>query len=476
VKKNKKYRKAGSYPAQTNMGPREAKTVAVDIVDIAFPNDYGVGKSDGYVFFVPGAVPEDSVNIEVIGRGRQFGYGKILSIDKPSPFRIEPFCPHFGPCGGCTLQSLSYDRQLTIKENYLRQTLTRLGDIDLNKIDLYPITPSPKTVFYRGKIELAFGKHDGRITLGLRERVSPFKKYDATVVPLRECRACSPFLEKIIPVFVDFAQANSLSPYNPITKEGFLRHLIVRESKSTGELMCILETTTGNLPDLDQCLQSLAEQVPEITSFYTTVNNSISDVVQYEKTSHIAGRRYIEEKFGRFVFHIYPESFFQPNAEAAQRLYETIPGLTVLDNNQTLFGLYCGTGTIEIFLSPYVREVIGFDSLKANIANAAVNCRTNGITNVSFHAMKVEHLSQNGPTQKPDVLIIDPPRSGLSNEASRAIFKLRPEKIVYISCNPSTLARDLKLLRQEQYLIDKIAPFDFFRQSVSIIDDIFNTL
>ena len=242
--------------------PPEGSLHSIHIHDIAFPNNYGVGKIDGYVLFVPGAVPQDRIKVEIVNQGKRFGYGKIISIEEPSPFRVEPFCPHFGLCGGCTLQNLAYNHQLIIKENYLHQTLKRLGNIDLNEIDVSPITPSPETFFYRSKIELAFGERDGQIALGLRERASSFTRYTATVVPLRECRAFSPLIEKIIPVFADFAQVNHLAPYNPITKKGFLRHLIIRESKSTGELMCILETTTGNLPDMKQCWQTAHSSGP----------------------------------------------------------------------------------------------------------------------------------------------------------------------------------------------------------------------
>lgn len=283
---------------------------SISIHDIAFPNNYGVGKIDSYVLFVPGAVPQDRIKVEIVNEGKRFGYGKIVSIEKPSPSRIEPFCPHFGTCGGCTLQNLAYDQQLIIKENYLRQTLQRLGNIDLSEIDVFPITPSPETTFYRSKIELAFGERNGQVTLGLRERASPFTRYTAPVVPLRECPAFSPLVEKIVPVFSNFAKANRLIPYNPITRQGFLRHLIIRESKSTGELMCILETTSGPLPDMKQCRQTLAQEVPEVTSFYSGTNSGQTDVVRYEKTFHIAGKLFIEEVLGPFTFRIHPQSFF----------------------------------------------------------------------------------------------------------------------------------------------------------------------
>jgi 23S rRNA (uracil1939-C5)-methyltransferase len=442
--------------------PRDGSLHSILIHDIALPNNYGVGRIDAYVLFVPGTLPGDRAKVEIKNRGKQFGYGNLISIEEPSPFRVEPFCPHFGLCGGCTLQNLAYDRQLIVKENYLRQTLKRLGDIDLDGIDISPITPSPETSFYRSKIELAFGEQNGQITLGLRERASPFTRYTAPVVPLRECRAFSPLIEKIIPVFADFARTNHLIPYNPVTKQGFLRHLILRESKSTGELMCIIETTNGALPHMTQCCQTLTQEVPEVTSFYSGVNNGQNDVVRYEKTFHIAGRRFIEEKLGPFTFHVYPQSFLQPNTQAAEKLYVKIPDLISLDANQTMLGLYCGAGPIEIFLSRYVQEVVGIDSLQENIANAFENCRTNAVANCSFQAMTVENLLKNSTMRKPDILLVDPPRTGMTNEALAVILGLGPANIVYISCSPATLARDLRLFREKHYVIKNIAPFDFF--------------
>ncbi len=441
--------------------PSNGSCHSIFIDDIAFPNNYGVGKKDGYVIFVPGALPGDCVRVEIINKDNRFGYGRIISLEENSPYRVNPPCPHFGLCGGCTLQNLAYDHQLAIKENYLRQTLKRLGHINLDHIEVSSVTPSPDTSFYRGKIELAFGESHGRITLGLRERISPFEQYHARVVPLRQCRAFSPLMEKIVPFFVDFAEANHFVPYNPITKQGFLRHLIIRESKSTGQLMCILETTS-TLPDMKLWWHMLNQRIPEVKSFYGTVNNGWSDVVRYEKTLPVAGKSYIEESIGHFTFHIHPQSFFQPNPKAAEKLYEKIPDLAAFDKNQRLLGLYCGAGPIEIFLSPHVREVAGIDSLPENITNAIENCQINAVTNCSFHASAVENVLKNVPVHRPDILVIDPPRSGITNKAFRVILELEPEKIIYVSCNPSTLSRDLKLFCEKKYLIRKIAPFDFF--------------
>lgn len=440
----------------------QTQAPVVAISDIAFPNNYGVGKIDGYVLFVPGALPEDLIRVEIIRRGKKFGYGKIVNIEKPSPLRVEPSCPHFGICGGCTLQNLAYDNQLIIKENYLRQTLKRLGNINTKEIDIHPIVPSPRVSFYRTKLELAFGEKDGQIILGLRERVSPFEQYSSWVVPLQACEVFSPLIEKIILIFTNYALANNLTPYNPTTRKGFLRHLIIRETKSTGDLMFILETTTGTLPDPEKLWQTLNNDLPQAKSLYSAINNGLTDVIRHEKTFHINGSPFIEEKLGDFIFHIHPQSFFQSNAGAAKGLYERIPDLAALSRDETMLGLYCGTGAIEIFLSPFVKKVIGIDSLPQNITNAIENCRINGRTNCSFHARTVENLLHDRSIHKPDILILDPPRAGITSVALKVILELRPAKIVYISCNPSTLARDLKYFRENRYTINKIVPFDFF--------------
>jgi 23S rRNA (uracil1939-C5)-methyltransferase len=227
-------------------------------------------------------------------------------------------------------------------------------------------------------------------------------------------------------------------------------------------MMFILETKTGILPHLEECWQMLAQHIPQAISFYSAINNGPADVIRYEQIFHIAGKPFIEEKIGSFTFHIYPQSFFQPNAKAAEALYQNIGELAGLNKHETILGLYCGTGPIEISLSPFVKQTSGIDSLSENITNAIENCRINGITNCSFHAGKVEDLLKNRSFHMPDILILDPPRGGMSKNALKVILKLHPPKIVYISCNPSTLARDLKHFQENRYTIEKIAPFDFF--------------
>ena len=436
--------------------------LSVEIVDIALPDNYGVAKKDGYLIFVPEAVPGDRVKVKILRENKRFAYAEMLHIEKPSPFRTSAECPHTGTCGGCTLQHIGYEKQLEIKDNHLLQTLARIGGVDVGGIEIMPIMPSPDRFFYRNKLELAFGEKQGHIILGLRERVSPFKAFTGKVIPIEKCLIFSPAIAKIIPLFIECAETYSLTPYDSLTKSGFLRHLILREAKFTGELMVILETTKGELPDLTKLWRKLIEQVPETKSFYRVVNNRQGDVENYERQYHLFGKPYIEEILDGLLFRIYPQSFFQPNTKASKLLYHKIIELSQLQKDERVLGLYCGMGPIEMFVSRTVKEVAGIDSNPVNIVNARENCRLNGIGNCLFYEGKIEHAFKNISPAKVDCVVIDPPRRGISREGLKHIFTLSPPKVVYVSCNPSTLARDIKSFREHNYFIRKIASFDFF--------------
>ena len=435
--------------------------LSVEIVDIALPDSYGVGKQDNYVFFVPGALTGDRVRIKVIKEGKRFSYGEIIEIERPSPLRCEAGCSHFGSCGGCTLQHLAYEKQLEVKGNYLLQTLVRIGGVDVSSVEITPVVPSPEQYSTRNKVEMSFGSQRGKVVVGLRERVAPGANYEGKVIPLSECPTFSGIAEKILPHFTAFSNTHRLLPYNPVRKNGFLRHLVLRESKTSGEIMVILETTPGALPDLTGLWQDLSKHVPQVKSLYRATNSRATDTGLYEGETHLFGDRFIQESMGGLTFRIYPQSFFQPNTRVAQILYRTIVDLLEPDPRDRVLGLYCGMGPIELFLSPKVKEVTGVDSNPANIANAKENCRINGIENCAFIEGRVEKVRDRFPS-KPDVLIIDPPRGGISADGLNIIVRTEPARIVYVSCNPSTLARDLRFLKGHGYEPGKIASFDAF--------------
>jgi len=432
----------------------------MEIVDVALPEKWAVGRADNLVVFVDGAVYGDRVRARIVRKARNFSYGEVATVVKPSPHRTEPRCPHFGTCGGCAFQNLAYEQQLHLKEKYLLSTLRRIGGMhDREEFELHPIIPSPDTFYYRNKMEFAFGTEEGDISLGLRERVSPLGAYRKNCVSINECPIFSHAVEKIFPAFLNFAGKNGLDAYDPRSGKGFLRHLVLREGKNTGELMAVMVTRSGPVPDMTGLADSLAGQVK---SLWWVENNRISDVVSFEKKHHLYGSQYIEEKMDDRVFRIYPQTFFQPNTRAAQLMYGMIRENVQGAGAKRILGLYCGSGAIEISLSAAAVEIEGVDSESANINNARENCRLNDIKNCRFHQGYVEDLLKSGDVRSADAVIVDPPRPGLGARALKNILAVNSPVLIYVSCNPPAFARDAAELRKAGYRMRKLYCADFF--------------
>lgn len=436
--------------------------ILLTISDLAFPNNWGVGKKGELTLFVPGAVFGDQVKVRPAKRKKKYLLAETLSLEKPSPYRVKAPCPHFGFCGGCAFQNLDYKKQTELKQNYLLKTLQKIGNIDIEAAEISTIIPSPDVFFYRNKMEFAFGEDQGEVALGLRERSSPLKKYSRRTVPLKKCFIFSAAAENILPLVIDFARKSGLPAYNTLTNKGFFRHLVLREGKNSRELMLILVTASGKELNLKELADKLNEEIPRIKSLWWAENNRVSDVVVLEKKHLISGREFIKEKLGDLQFRIYPESFFQPNVKAARILYELIREQVKLIKANRVLGLYCGPGSIEIYISDAVKEVMGIDSEEANISAAEENSRLNGRKNCGFYRESVEKKLIDLSGEDFDALIIDPPRAGLSGKALKRAAALRIPAIIYISCNPSTLARDLSLLGNYGYKLKKLYPVDFF--------------
>lgn len=452
-----------------------APVFPLEITDIAFPNNWGVGRRDNAVFFVPAALPGDTVDVRLVQKRAGFSYGEIAGIEKPSAFRISPKCPHFGRCGGCMFQNLQYDKQVELKHKYLLETLRRIGGVETDGIEVRPMTPSPESFHYRNKMEFGFGTEDGRVTLGLRERVVPYERYRRTTVPISQCLIFSPVVEKVFPLFLEYAQRNRLTAYDCRTHRGFLRHLVLRESKATGDCMVILVTTEGELPDLLALGETLSAALPQTKSFYHVVNNQVSDVVHFDRKSLVLGSGSIRERIGEFVFAIHPQTFFQPNTRAAGLLYPAVADIAGIASGDTVIGLYCGSGPIEIFLSRHAGRIVGIDSGAANIATAQENCRLNRISNCTFHEGIVERLLKRVSMENVRTAVVDPPRAGLSGKAISLLLKSAVPRIVYVSCNPASLARDVRIFQDNGYRLATVAPFDMFPhtahlETVSVLD------
>jgi len=435
---------------------------AVSITDIALPHDWGVGKIGGVVTFVPGAVVGDRVRVIVTKAKRRLRYGKIMATESPSPFRVVPKCPHFGSCGGCSFQNLAYGKQMELKEGYLLRTLQKIGGLALDDVEREPITPSPGEYYYRGKMEYAFGSENGRVFLGLRERATPFDPYRKKTVALGTCPIFSRVVEKIFPVLLDFCRRSGLDAYDPMARSGYLRNLVLREGKNTGEMLAVLVTKGGHIPDIEGTVGELNKEAPFVKSFWRVENERVSDLVDFAGKIHVSGEPAIEERLGKLRFKIYPETFFQPNPRGAEVLYARIAAEVGALRARRVLGLYCGSGSIEISVSSFAEEIIGIDSEGPNIAAARENAALNGIRNCRFLEGPVEKVLREETFAGFDLLIVDPPRAGISPKGLKHIIGLNIPNIVYVSCNPAAFARDLSLLGEKGYRLRKLGCYDFF--------------
>jgi 23S rRNA (uracil1939-C5)-methyltransferase len=440
----------------------ESAVETVTVEDVDFPGSSGVARPGKKTLLVPGAVPGDTLRVQVVGESRGNLQGHIVETVNPSKSRAVPRCPHFGECGGCLFQNLDYGVQLELKMRYLRRVLDegRIGARQL--FGIRPVVPSPDIYQYRNKMEFAFGETWGELVLGLRERGDPGRKARGRTVGLSQCPIFGPAAGTVFPAVLDFAREKGLAPYIPKTGRGWLRHLVLREGKRTGELMVILVTAPGGDEEARALAQRLVAGIAGLKSVVHVANGRASDAVVFEEIRVVTGVPWIEERLGGLNFRVYPQTFFQTNTAAAELLYAAIAEHAGLDRRSRVLGLYCGAGAIELFLARSVGCVTGVDSLPENIRNAEENRRANGIGNCQFIAGTAEESPDRLVGELPDVLILDPPRPGLSPKARRHVLALGASKIVYVSCNPEALARDLRGLLAHGYGIDTVIPFDFF--------------
>lgn len=422
------------------------------ITDVALPSGYGVARLGDLVVFVPGAVTGDRVRARIAKFDKRFGYGELVWIEEPSSYREVARCARFAECGGCDIQTLTYEKQLEIKQNHLTQVLRRIGGIDPAEIPVSNIVPSVDRFFYRSKIEFSFGQAGGEVLVGLSERTSALRPSAGRIVPVDDCALFSPVAGKILPLVRDFVRESGLKAYDPVTGKGTLRRLVLREAKQTGEVMINIIAESDIADRLGGLARSLAESVPEVRSFYATSSN---------RARLVSGRSYIDEILSGLTLRVYPLSFFQPNPRTAERLCERIIPVSRIRGDETVLGLYSGAGSIELFLSRHVKEVRGVDWSRESISCAKENAAINRSQNCLFIRDRVEGAVHHHRAKGIDLVVIDPPRSGMSKEAISAIRQLKAARVVYISCNPSTLARDLKGLRRD-YAPKEIIPFDFF--------------
>lgn len=433
-----------------------------------------VARKDGMVFFVEDAVPGDVVRARVWKLQKKFAEARAVEILTPSKLRTIPKCKHFGVCGGCKWQQLSYDAQLGFKHQQVVDAFQRIGGF--TSPDVKPVIGCDEPYFYRNKMEFTFSRYrwltndemlqteeqPEEVALGLHIP----KRYDK-VLNLEECWLQSEMSAAIVNTVRDIAKGWDLNVYSSDDQQGYLRHLVIRESKRTGEVMVNL-VTSSDVPEVMQKITDfLLKHFPQITTVVNNITGRRSMVAVGEKEIVYHGPGYITEKIGEYLFRISANSFFQTNTVQGEKLYQCVRSVAGLTPNDVVYDLYSGTGSIAIFLSNAVERVIGIEMVESAIADAERNAELNRIANCYFLQgdLKDRLTKDSGWLQehpRPSVIVADPPRVGMHAKVVDQIVKLGPQRVVYVSCNPSTQARDAKLLCDQGYVLREIQPVDMF--------------
>ena len=432
------------------------------VENIAFPNK-GIVKCEDKKVIVKNVIPGQKISFVINKKHGDKCEGRLLETEEKSPLEVnEKACPHFGVCGGCLYQSLLYEQQLEIKKKQVKELIDAVCD----DYDFEGIIGSPEIDAYRNKMEFSFGDEykDGPLALGMHKRGS---FYD--IANVDECRIVDSDIRKILTATEDYFKKSGLSYYHKMKHEGYLRHLMVRKAKKTGEIMVDLVTSTQCSPDLNPWVDLLLslEYDGRIVSILNTKNDSLADVVSDEGTDILFGQDYITEGLFDLEFKITPFSFFQTNTLGAELLYSKVREYIGEFNGNTVFDLYSGTGTIAQVLAPVADKVVGVEIVEEAVQSARINAEKNGINNCEFIAGDV--LKVVGTLEdKPDLIVLDPPRDGIHPKAIGPIIDFGVDRIVYVSCKPTSLARDLEIFQARGYRVVKACCVDMFPATANV--------
>jgi 23S rRNA (uracil1939-C5)-methyltransferase len=434
---------------------RKGEELPLRIDSLAYGGS-GVARHDGFVVFVRGGVPGDDVRARITKVKRGFAEGVVTDLVSPSSARVEAPCRHFGVCGGCRFQDLAYDVQVAEKERQVRDALVRIGRFADPPLE--PIVPAASQYGYRNKLEYSFTATADGVDLGFHRA----GRWDE-VIGIQECLLTTELGNAIRLAVRDWAREERLEPYDQATGSGYLRHLVVREGRNTGQVLVVLVTAPGERFETGYFVDVL-RRFPEVRSIHWAINDTPAEQTNLP-TKLLWGGEAIEEELLGLRVRVRPSAFLQTNTEMAERLYELAREYAGLTGAENVYDLYCGTGTIGLALAGGARAVWGLEVSEEAVACAIENAELNGIGNASFFAgnvgQAIEELRQEAG--EPDVVVVDPPRAGLAGKALRRTGALGAPRIVYVSCNPSTLASDLQVLRDEYgYELERCRPLDMF--------------
>ncbi|WP_160724284.1 23S rRNA (uracil(1939)-C(5))-methyltransferase RlmD [Bacillus sp. USDA818B3_A] len=445
------------------------KTIPVtknDYIDVVFEDlthdGAGVAKVEGYPLFVPNGLPGEKAKVKVIKTGKSYGFGRLIELYEKSPFRVEIPNSDRNKYGGCQLEHISYEGQLKYKENQVREVLARIGKLE--DVVVHPILGMEHPWHYRNKAQVPVGEKDGKLIAGF------FKQRTHEIVDTDESLIQLPEINEAVQTIKEICSELKIPAYQEETHKGVLRHIMARYGKQTGELMVVMITRTAELPNKEKLVEAIVARLPKVKSIVHNVNSKRTNVILGEKTKVLWGSDIIYDYIGDVKFAISALSFYQVNPVQTKVLYEKALEYANLSGEETVIDAYCGIGTISLFLAQKAKKVFGVEVVPEAIEDAKRNAQLNGITNAEFAAGESEVVIPKWYKEgnAADVLVVDPPRKGCDEALLQTIIDMKPKKVVYVSCNPATLARDLRILEDGGYKTVEVQPVDMFPMTTHV--------
>jgi 23S rRNA (uracil1939-C5)-methyltransferase len=449
----------------------------LEITDMGTAGE-GIGRKEGYTLFIKDALVGDVVRAKIIKTKKRYGYARLMEVITPSPWRVEPVCPCARQCGGCQLQHCSYEKQLSWKEKKVADCLTRIGGISVLPSDsekkeadaliMEPIMGMDEPFYYRNKAQYPVGyDRDGKLVAGF------YAGRTHAIIPNTDCVIQHPANREILETVLRFMEEYHIPAYQEKEHRGLVRHIFTRVGKYTGQMMVCLVINGQEFPHSRQLVERLLETNPHITSICLNRNTEKTNRILGEQGEVLYGESYIEDRIGEITYRISPLSFYQVNPRQTEKLYETALEYAGLSGGEIVWDLYCGIGTISLFLAQKAAKVFGVEIVPRAVEDARCNAERNGFDHVTFFAGAAEDVvpeqyQKSGGALRADVVTIDPPRKGCDKKLLETILLMDPAKIVYISCDPATLARDLKYLREHGYELKRVRACDMFGHSAHV--------
>ena len=438
------------------------KEYVVDIVDIG-QGGVGIGKYEGFTVFVEGGLIQDKVKVRINKSKKNYAVGDIVEIIEKSPFRVDRICSDdLKDCGGCQIQELDYNKQLELKTNEVKQVISRIGKLE--NVEIHETIGMQSPCRYRNKAQFPIQNINGSTAIGF------YRKKSHDVIPTDMCVIQHDINDKIIKIIKTYIQAYNVSIYNETTHTGVLRHLVTKVGFTTNEVMVVLVANGTNLPHLNELASVLQENIPGFKTLVLNINKAKTNVILGKENKVIYGNGKINDYIGDLVFEISPLSFFQVNPVQTEVLYNKALEYAELKENDTVFDIYCGIGSISLFLAQKATKVYGIEIVEDAIKDAKINAKLNNLNNVEFYVGKAEEvvpkMYSEGKTA--NVVVVDPPRKGCDEKVLDTIVSMKPDRVVYVSCNPSTLARDLAYLDERGYKCVEIQPVDMFPHTMHV--------